>query len=105
MGLIKLIALRKTVKTDPHYPLELSTKRAFSATKQEMTKSGYLSADAPFTSSDGNVERGRFLQNGRPSKSVRGTRVKVGAQSGYHTSRTGGDHSGCHARSIGQAEQ
>ena len=79
MSSTKLVLLRKTAKTDPYYPLKLSTKRAFPATKQEMTKSGDLSADAPFTGSDGNVERGRFLQNCRPSKSVRRTRVEVGA--------------------------
>ena len=92
-------------ETDHNYPVELSTKRAFPATKQEMTKSGDLSADAPFTGSDGNVESGCFLQNRRLGKSVRGTRVEVCAQSGYHTSCGWSDHSGCHASSIGQAER
>ena len=44
-----------------------------------MTKSGDLSADAPFTGSDRNVERDRFLQNCGLGKSVRRTRVEVGA--------------------------
>ena len=50
-----------------------------------MTKSGDLSADAPFTGSDRNVERDRFLQNCGLGKSVRRTRVEMCAQSGYHT--------------------